>query len=561
MGVTSGEAMRVTVVIKGEEKFASMEGDDTVEDLCDRVKMSRRQWLEDENGKKLDDKATLASCGVVQGSKLSCKPEPLTAAQRDAKQKDRSSSFRAGGGSLKEKEEAAQAALRAPLPESKYKKQLREQREATQRMTDAQFNGVKSDVKNIAKGGAMQPAQGSQNARRQAAAEKLEAMENKTAAKTSQAKPGSRRAQIIAEMEAEKAKEAAADKAIEDRARSLGVIPGKTSECMCGYSNFGWQAMLAHFDRSRGPHRIRAAGDDTPWDGPVEVVPDRPEAGPAPGCTMEQQRLAAQHRGKRMDLVFAGMKMPEDDPSPCASGGLGNVDLTEVNAETGEARDFGAAGEESAAGGNVNPPKGPKQPSEVIPGLMWQAGRKDCGDHEMRDIPNGCFTHSVYGLNHSPCATPFACEESFFIDLADQLGAFIQPYFVPVCEWIDQKRKETRNCRVVVHCQHGQSRSGAIVVAYVMWTLKKSLKDAVKMVQTARPLLRMNVAFLSQLQAFEQDLFGLHSPSISLEQLDKMDVCKCYFAINEIPCEVARGKKKCPPWTPSPSALARSKSK
>merc|ERR1711865_1002089 len=286
MGVTSGEAMRVTVVIKGEEKFASMEGDDTVEDLCDRVKMSRRQWLEDENGKKLDDKATLASCGVVQGSKLSCKPEPLTAAQRDAKQKDRSSSFRAGGGSLKEKEEAAQAALRAPLPESKYKKQLREQREATQRMTDAQFSKVKSDVKNIAKGGAMQPAQGSQNARRQAAAEK---------------------------MEAEKAKEAAADKAIEDRARSLGVIPGKTSECMCGYSNFGWQAMLAHFDRSRGPHRIRAAGDDTPWDGPVEVVPDRPEAGPAAGCTMEQQRLAGQHRGKRMDLVFAGMIMPEEE--------------------------------------------------------------------------------------------------------------------------------------------------------------------------------------------------------------------------------------------------------
>jgi len=410
---------------------------------------------------------------------------------------------------------------------------------------------VKTEVKGIASSSRLKADP--LNAKRAAAAHKLEAMENKTAAKKSSAAPGTRRAQIIAEMDAEKAKAASEEKAVEDRARSLGIIPGKTSECMCGYSNFGFEAMLAHFDRSRGPHRIRAPGDDTPWDGPVEVVPDRPEAGPAPGCTMEQQRLAAQHRGKRMDLVFAGMIMPEDDPAPCASGGLGNMDLTEVNAETGEARNVNEA-DSSAAG-----PKGPKQPSEVIPGLLWQAGRKDCGDHEMRDVPNGCFTHSVYGLNHSPCATPFACEESFFIDLADQLGAFIQPYFVPVCQWIDQKRKETRNCRVVVHCQHGQSRSGAIVVAYVMWTLKKSLKDAVKMVQAARPLLRMNVAFLSQLQAFEQDLYSLPSPSISLEQLDKMDVCKCYFAISEIPCEVARGKKKCPPWTPSPSALARSK--
>ena len=166
----------------------------------------------------------------------------------------------------------------------------------------------------------------------------------------------------------------------------------------------------------------------------------------------------------------------------------------------------------------------------------------------MNGIANGCFTHSVYALNHTPCATPYACEESFFIDLADQLTAFIQPYFRPVCEWIDEKRKKTRNCRVVVHCQHGQSRSGAIVIAYVMWTLKLSLKDAVTMTLTSRPTLKMNVAFLSQLQSFEQELFNNPKPSISLEQLDKLGVCKCYFAINKVPCEVARGQKNYEVW-------------
>ena len=215
----------------------------------------------------------------------------------------------------------------------------------------------------------------------------------------------------------------------------------------------------------------------------------------------------------------------------------GAVDLTEVDAESGAKRDLNA--------------KGPKPPSEVIPGLLWQAGRKDCA--VMNGIANGCFTHSVYALNHTPCATPYACEESFFIDLADQLTAFIQPYFRPVCEWIDEKRKKTRNCRVVVHCQHGQSRSGAIVVAYVMWHLKLSLKDAVEMTHTARPLLKINVAFLSQLQTFEQELFDTSPPSISLANLDKMGVCKCYVSSKPShPDEVAMGRRNYEVWTPKP---------
>jgi hypothetical protein len=70
------------------------------------------------------------------------------------------------------------------------------------------------------------------------------------------------------------------------------------------------------------------------------------------------------------------------------------------------------------------------------------------------------------------------------------------------------------------------------------------------MTQKARPLLRMNVAFLSQLQSFEQELFKKHSSSISLADLDKMDVCKCYYAINEVPCEVARGQRTYEVWKP-----------
>ncbi len=112
-----------------------------------------------------------------------------------------------------------------------------------------------------------------------------------------------------------------------------------------------------------------------------------------------------------MDLVFANMTA---DPEPAAAGGLGDIDLTNFDADSPS----------GAAVARDHNKKGPKPPSEVLDGLLWQAGRKDCG--EMGAIPGGCFTHSVYSLNESPCATPFACESSFFIDLADQLSAFIQ---------------------------------------------------------------------------------------------------------------------------------------
>ena len=88
------------------------------------------------------------------------------------------------------------------------------------------------------------------------------------------------------------------------------------------------------------------------------------------------------------------------------------------------------------------------------------------------------------------------------------------------------------------------------MVAYVMWSQKMSLRDAVRLVHKARPALRINVAFLSQLQAFEQDLLKDRLASVSLEQLDAMDVCKCSWAIKDPSAGVARGKRNCPPWKP-----------
>ncbi len=93
-------------------------------------------------------------------------------------------------------------------------------------------------------------------------------------------------------------------------------------------------------------------------------------------------------------------------------------------------------------------------------------------------------------------------------------------------------------------------RAGAIVIAYCMWSERWSLRQAVTHTLSRRPNLRMNVAFLSQLQSFEMELFKKHTPSISLEELDKMDVCKCFFAYSDPSAGVKRGQKNCPVWKP-----------
>ena len=149
-------------------------------------------------------------------------------------------------------------------------------------------------------------------------------------------------------------------------------------------------------------------------------------------------------------------------------------------------------------------------------------------------MPFRQFTHVVFALNDAPLATPYACETSFFVDVADMLDANIRPYFLPVCDYIDAaKRDKGKSARVLIHCQHGQSRSGALTVAYVMKSRKVSLKEAFEIVATGRPCLQVNVSFIGQLQQFEKDLFGNRSPTLSHREAEDRGWCKAFFALKE----------------------------
>lgn len=286
--------------------------------------------------------------------------------------------------------------------------------------------------------------------------------------------------------------------------------------------------MDKHLDKMGAPHAIRRPGEASLWTGPVEMPYVRPKCGVNPGCSLAAQRTAAANKGRRTDSDGLGTGSPIPSPSGtrASRSDLGAVDLTHF--ELGD-------GSDSPATRKVMETMGP--PDEILPNFLYLAGRKNVAF--MDSLPFPQFSHVVFSLNDAPLATPYACDSSFFVDVADQLDADIRPYFHPVCQYIDRcKREAGRDTRVLIHCQHGQSRSGALCLAYVMHSMQVNLREAFEIVARGRPSLKVNVAFISQLHKFEKELFKLSRPSISIEQADNAGWCKAAFALHERGCPV-----------------------
>lgn len=55
---------------------------------------------------------------------------------------------------------------------------------------------------------------------------------------------------------------------------------------------------------------------------------------------------------------------------------------------------------------------------------------------------------------------------------------------------------------VLVHCAQGMSRSGTVVVGYLMWKNKQPVEAALAQVQRCRPVVEPNPGFMLQLQDF-----------------------------------------------------------
>ncbi|ELU15396.1 hypothetical protein CAPTEDRAFT_176337 [Capitella teleta] len=99
---------------------------------------------------------------------------------------------------------------------------------------------------------------------------------------------------------------------------------------------------------------------------------------------------------------------------------------------------------------------------------------------------------------------PLADREAFtykFVHALDMENVDLLSKISACVEFIESGR--TSGGTVMVHCQAGQSRSAAVVLAYVMQKLDLSLEDAMTLVRKQRPQIGPNEGFMRQLELFE----------------------------------------------------------
>ncbi|CAM6092651.1 unnamed protein product [Calypogeia fissa] len=83
-------------------------------------------------------------------------------------------------------------------------------------------------------------------------------------------------------------------------------------------------------------------------------------------------------------------------------------------------------------------------------------------------------------------------------------------------QYIEQSRLD--KSRVLVHCMSGQSRSPAVVIAYLMRHKRWRLSESYQWVKDRRPAINLTTAVAQQLQEYEVEVFGnsvTHAPMLN----------------------------------------------
>ncbi|CAK80396.1 unnamed protein product (macronuclear) [Paramecium tetraurelia] len=94
-------------------------------------------------------------------------------------------------------------------------------------------------------------------------------------------------------------------------------------------------------------------------------------------------------------------------------------------------------------------------------------------------------------------------DNHLIINIDDSEDENIMQYFEQTNKFIEDNLKKGN---VLVHCMAGISRSASIVIAYIMWSQKKSYKDSYKYVDEMREIIYPNEGFRNQLKAYELQL-------------------------------------------------------
>jgi hypothetical protein len=109
-------------------------------------------------------------------------------------------------------------------------------------------------------------------------------------------------------------------------------------------------------------------------------------------------------------------------------------------------------------------------------------------------------------LNLCESDDPYRCEDHRWEPTHDGVPAPDLDWLRQQVVFIDSHRKNGRT--VFVHCRNGVSRSGMVIVAYLMWEHGWTRDDALKFAREKRPIVRPNIAFMDRLADWEKVLGG-----------------------------------------------------
>lgn len=121
------------------------------------------------------------------------------------------------------------------------------------------------------------------------------------------------------------------------------------------------------------------------------------------------------------------------------------------------------------------------------------------------------------------------------LSISDSPYAFITEHFAEVFKFMDDALQKQQ--AVLVHCEQGRSRSGALVIAYLMRRHKQSYPETLKQVLVHRKRVMPNIGFQIQLRAFAK-----HKWDPTLAYSDKLiDIDKeLHTALKNLAHQVSR---------------------
>ena len=120
------------------------------------------------------------------------------------------------------------------------------------------------------------------------------------------------------------------------------------------------------------------------------------------------------------------------------------------------------------------------------------------------DFLKNCQIKCIISLSNAPIDEEFKLNDLIdyhYFEAKDENGFEIFKLFNTIHKIMDDNILNGKN--VLVHCNMGVSRSGTIVVSFLMKTLGLSCIDALELAKKSRRCIQPNQGFMIQLKAFE----------------------------------------------------------